>query len=107
MANKTSEEFIESAQKNIEADRGKLEEVYDKLMNLSEIDPLAALGISENLVRIVDSLTKQNSQLVELAKIMQRSEDKNADPGGGVLSSRDKDEVYDEINESGVSSSIN
>jgi len=69
-----SDEYIEKALRNIESDREKLQHLYDDLEQLKTSDPFVVQSISDNLVKVVDSLTKQNGQLVDLAKLKQKAE---------------------------------
>lgn len=71
---KKSSGYIDKAFENIEKDREKLEDLYDEILKLTKADPLVIATVGEPLVKIVDSLTKQNSQVVELAKIKQKEE---------------------------------
>ena len=93
-----SDELIQRALENIIEDRDKLKELYESMKKAVDVDPFAAIAASENIVKVADSLTKQTGQLVELAKIKQKSEllaRKKLD--GDELDSDDVDEVYAEI----------
>lgn len=98
----SSEEFIQSAYDNIVADRKRLEALYDDVSRVAKSadDALGLAAVSENLVKITDSLTKQTGQVVELAKLKQKAELGSKVEGeeeDGPLSDGDTDEVYDAI----------
>ena len=97
MAKKTSEELIEKVIVNIDEDRKRLVELYSKIETVarSEADVLGLAAVSEHLVKIADSLTKQTAQLVELAKLRQKAEGIKPDIDG--LSNEDYEELYNAI----------
>ena len=96
-----SDDYIEKALRNIEEDRDRLVKLYDELDIIGaaegsgEADPFVRQAISDNLVKIVDSLTKQTGQVVELAKLKQKLEKPVTD--GEELTDSDKSSVYDVI----------
>jgi hypothetical protein len=65
------DDLVKEIVKNARADRKRLEKVCDSVVGIAENtdDPLALLGLSEQMSLITDSLTKTNAQLVEIAKI--------------------------------------
>ena len=90
--------YVEHVYQNILEDRAELKRLWKRMIEAAEIDPLTAIAASENLVKVADSLTKQTGQLVELAKINQRSElakSKNLDEEG--LSDEELEEVFSTI----------
>lgn len=97
-------DYIEEVKDNIMVDRKKLTDLYDSIKKLTLVqgqeDILALAAVSENLVKIADSLTKQNSQLVDLAKLKQKiNEAKKPAPGDGAgFGDGDADEIFNEIN---------
>lgn len=75
-----TEDLFKEVIENSRKDREKLEHIRDRILSavdstdpdtlkVMEIEPLAMLGVAENIARISDVLVKVNSQLVELAKI--------------------------------------
>lgn len=93
---KNSEDFIQDAFKNICADRQKLEELYNEVSRIAKTidDVLGLSAVSENLVKITDSLTKQTGQVVELAKLKQKSELAVVSDSDENISEEDKDNIY-------------
>lgn len=65
------DDLISEIVKNSRSDRKRLEEVCDSVTDAAKQtdDTLALLGLSEQMAMVTDSLTKNNSQLVEIAKI--------------------------------------
>ena len=65
------DDLVKEIVKNARADRKRLETVCDSVISAAQEseDPMAVLGLSEQMAMITDSLTKNNSQLVEIAKI--------------------------------------
>lgn len=93
-----TEELFEEVIANARKDRAKLEKLRDNLTNLKpeqsdviEAEPLAMLGVAENVARIHDVLVKVNGQLVELAKISAKLENPDADK------SSDREDLFDVI----------
>jgi len=93
---KQSEDYILKALENITADRKRLETLYDELNEQGAADPFVRQAISDNLVKIVDSLTKQTGQVVELAKLKQKLE-KPETTDNKNLTKDDKDSLFDVI----------
>ena len=94
-----SDDYIEIAYKRIEDDRSKLEKLYKELdevgENEGEVDPIAKLAASDNLVKVVDSLAKQTGQVVELAKLKQKAEGKSKEDDG--FDEDDYEDMYSAI----------
>ena len=98
---KRTEDLFDEILKNVRNDREKLTKVRDNIidgMTTTElaIEPLAMLGIAENIAKISDVLTKQNAQLVELTKVSVKSDNPEED------SLSEKDDIFDEIEASGT-----
>jgi len=95
---KNSDRFIDAAYQNISEDRQKLLELFADVSRVAKAsdDVLGLAAVGENLVKIADSLTKQTSQLVELAKLKQRSEiaSKSKDEG---FQPGEIDHIFDEL----------
>jgi len=97
------DEYIKEVKNNIMVDRKRLTDLYDSIKKLTEIqgqeDILALAAVSENLVKIADSLTKQNGQLVDLAKLKQKIDaDAPPVPGAGVgFGDGDANDIFNEI----------
>jgi len=95
---KKSDDYVDEASGNIKTDREKLEELYKQLLDICKTDPLALLSAGEPLVKIVDSLTKQNSQVIELAKIKQKSEmTRSKSKGESGFDEEEEEEVWNEF----------
>ncbi len=101
---KGSEELLDLALKNIEEDRKRLIGFLDSAT--SNDDPLVVATVAENIAKITDVLTKQNMQVVEMAKIRKKA-------GGGPDEGKDEDgpltagehaEIYKQIEEKGMHS---
>ena len=97
----STKDLIDEVKNNIKTDRARLTDLYDSIKEKAkEVDDSFGLAaVSENLVKITDSLTKQNGQLVDLAKLKQKIESEKApetSPTGG-FGEADAEEVFDEI----------
>ena len=99
----STKDLINEVKGNINADRERLTDLYDSIKKLTTIqgqeDLLALATVSENLVKITDSLTKQNSQLVDLAKLKQKIESEKvpSNVSASGFSETDTQDVFDEI----------
>lgn len=102
----STDELIAMAIEQIGSDREQLLSLYNILERVArvngeveEIDVLSMKAISEDLVSITDSLTKQTGQIVDLAKLKQKQDQFVArdDDGAGSMTSKDLREVYEEI----------
>jgi len=98
---KTSHDIATGALERIDEDRKRLISLYDKIETATEKlfceDSIGAVEIvSESLVKIADSLTKQTAQIIELAKIKQKEELEIHvdDDNDGELTDEDRDSVY-------------
>lgn len=63
--------------RNARSDRGRLEKICDSITSAAEgttDDSLAGLGLAENMAQVTDSLTRNNAQLVEVAKILSKAQ---------------------------------
>ena len=101
---KTSEEFVSRALENVQLDRKKLVRLYDSIekYSMSTDDELTeaekavnAMTVREHLTDIMNSLVKQTTQVIELAKIKQKSE--VIKPEDDEFNDSDYDDVYDAI----------
>lgn len=94
---KKSDELIDEAHKNLAKDREGLEEFRDVVLKVAKLtgDPVIQVSLSDSFAKIVDGLTKNNAQLVELAKLRLKKEflkdPKNA------FSDDETDTMFDEI----------
>ena len=93
-----TEDLFEEVIANARKDRAKLEKIRDSLTNIRpdqkevlELEPLAMIGVVENVAKIHDVLVKVNGQLVELAKISAKLENPEADRVG------DREDIFDAI----------
>ncbi len=75
MKKKNKKELTDVAYENIISDRQKLEALFEDITRVSRAtdDVLSMAAVSEHLVKIADALTKQTAQLVEIAKLQQKS----------------------------------
>ena len=99
MGKRTDDLFDEIVQ-NVRDDRAKVIVIRDNIISgISTlevaVEPLAMLGVAENIAKLSEVLTKMNSQLVELTKVSQKSDSPESDM------STDKDSIFDEIESSG------
>lgn len=94
---KKSDELIDEAHRNLAKDRRGLEDFRDVVLKVAKLteDPLVQVSLSDSFTKIVDGLTKNNAQLVELAKLRLKKEflkdPKNA------FSDDETDTMFDEI----------
>lgn len=94
---KKSDELIDEAHKNLAKDRQGLEEFRDVVLKVAKMtgDPVIQVSLSDSFAKIVDGLTRNNAQLVELAKLRLKKEflkdPKNA------FSDDETDTMFDEI----------
>lgn len=99
---RSSDDIIEIAEKRIAEDRQRLEDLYkrfDKLINDESTPNDMIIEMSENITKLADSLSKQTFQLIEMAKIKQRSElfkmKKSEDSDG--LTASEYEMLYDSL----------
>ena len=73
---KKSDELIDEAHGNLAKDRQGLEEFRDVVLKIVKLtgDPIIQASFSDSFAKIVDGLTKNNAQLVELAKLRLKKE---------------------------------
>lgn len=101
----TKEDLIQEALENARRDRKTVEKVRDQIVQLVsdptiQAESLSLIGISDNVAKLSDVLTKMNAQIVELTKVTAKAEktdDKQSD----------KDSIFDEIEMSGTSDQTN
>lgn len=70
------DDLVSEIVQNARSDRMRLEDVCDAVVDAAKKtdDPLALLGLSEQMAAVTDSLTKNNAQLVEVAKIRAKNQ---------------------------------
>ena len=94
---KKSDELIDEAHKNLAKDRKGLEEFRDVIVKVAKAtgDPVIQVSLADSFTKVIDGLTKNNAQLVELAKLRLKKEflkdPKNA------FSDDETDTMFDEI----------
>jgi hypothetical protein len=94
---KKSEELIDEAHENLQEDRKRLTDFAELLNKAAAADPtLAPIALAENVAKIADCLTRQNAQIVELAKLRAKKEFIK-DPKGEGFSASEADTMFDEI----------
>jgi hypothetical protein len=95
---KETDDFIDEAHRNITNDRDKLEKAIELIIEARDTvnDPLAKVALSENLTKVVDGLTKNNAQLVELAKLRAKVDFASKAKGDG-FSGDETNGMFDEI----------
>jgi len=73
---KKSDELIDEAHTNLGKDREGLEEFRDILLKTVKVagDPIIQVSLCDSFSKLFDCLTKNNAQLVELAKIRLKKE---------------------------------
>lgn len=95
-------ELTDEIKSNARNDRARLESLCDGLLKLSNNaetmlgDEMAKVAVAEQLTRATDSLTRVNSQLVELAKI-QLKRDLLSKASSKDASNSERESLYDEI----------
>lgn len=97
-----SEALMEEIHENVRRDRKMLEELCSFLLKIRDVDPVSALEAVEQIARISDSLSKANSQLVELTKIKVKKET-DVEVNHNVnsrLSDEEAEGLFDEIGDS-------
>lgn len=94
-----TEEIIKEAIENARRDRKRLEEISDLMLKVAQvgedIDPLAKAAMGEQMAKITDSLTRSNSQLVELAKLGVKQKVLEGKEEGDTEA--DREDMFDEI----------
>lgn len=89
--NKTTEMIFQEILKNARNDRNKVEILRDQLLRSVDYSDPSWVAICETIVRISDSLTRNNSQLVEILKMSPKLDGKDESKDS------DKDSIFDEI----------
>ena len=83
MAKKTLDDLVEEALNNVQEDRKRVLEAYEKtkgILNEQDIDAIEAAG--NTVVKLLEALTKSNEQAIKLAQIREREESrKKVDDG--------------------------
>jgi hypothetical protein len=102
---KPSENLIDEAHKNLGEDRKAIKDFLDLIQKAASvgegIDPLAKIALSEAFARLSGELNKNNSLVVELAKLKAKKEFlKNPH---SAFSSDETDTMFDEIENPSVS----
>jgi ethanolamine ammonia-lyase small subunit len=67
----TSEQLLDEIKSNANKDRDRLEQYCDKLVNyvINSGDPELMVGASDGISKVAAELTRNNQQLVEVAKL--------------------------------------
>jgi hypothetical protein len=96
---KQSEELIDEAHVNLKDDRAKIKE-FTELLNKAisvgeDVDPLAKISLAESFARLTGELTKNNSLLIELAKL--RAKKETLSKGKQGFDEEEADTMFDEI----------
>ena len=99
--------ILDEITENVRRDRKRLELVAEKLVSVLKDegddeehprDPLAAVGLAENVAKISDALTRSNGLLVELAKMKSKeSIAKKMVKGGFSFDEDERDDILAEI----------
>lgn len=99
MKKKTSEEFIQEASENIIKDRERLVGLFDDYVKFSkeQMEDMGPVSVGDQLIKLADSLTKQTAQVIELAKIKQKSEEKKQEDD--KWNEDDSDDFYSVVTE--------
>src|SRR5260370_6969558 len=91
--------LVDEIKENAGRERESLEKMCDGITKLSEdpsvaAEPMARIGLAENISRLSEALTRSNAQLVELAKIEAKKALFERRPAGS-FNERDRDDLYD------------
>tara|TARA_R110000751_G_scaffold15351_5_gene49953 strand:+ start:1241 stop:1537 length:297 start_codon:yes stop_codon:yes gene_type:complete len=89
-----SQEFVEEAIDNVRKDRALASSLIIDLMKVLKSDETKHQYSGPVAAKYLETLQRSNEQLVKLATLMSKKENVNVD-----LSSVEKDEIYDLINE--------
>ncbi len=89
-----SEKYINQAIKNIQKDRDLTTTLLHDVMQYISKDEHRHTEVGHVAAKYVESLQRSNEQLVKLAAIIAKREDRDY----GDLSDDDKADIYDEIN---------
>lgn len=97
---KKTNELLDEALKNYREDRKELVVLRTKLMDSlkrlgDELELGGIAGISENVVKLSDVLTRMNAQVIELTKVNMKYE--ATDDSNSLDSPGDKDNIFNEI----------
>ncbi len=96
----TSDKLIEEIKENVKKDRDRLESYCERLVTFvkSSGDPELMVGASEGIAKVSAELTRNNQQLIELAKLRLKKDLVNLATDG--IADTDRDELFDAIGES-------
>lgn len=99
---KQSEDLIDEAHTNLNEDRKaikKFSELLNKAMTVGggvDVDPITKISLAESFARLTGELNKNNSLLIELAKLRAKKEfAKNPKDEG--FDEEETDSMFDEI----------
>jgi hypothetical protein len=105
MPAKQSEELIDEAHGNLNEDRSSIKEftaLLEKAAKVGEdLDPMAKIAMAESFARLTGELTKNNSLLIELAKLRAKKEFATSSKGDG-FNEDEADSMFDEIEDPDV-----
>lgn len=68
----TPEELLEEIHENARKDRKRLEKFCDAMEKFIDLEPVLVPDVAEGVSRLSDCLTRCNSQLVEVMKIISK-----------------------------------
>lgn len=95
---KTSNDFLDEAHRNAKSDRRRLEDLYEDIASLfNKEDKEASIMIAEPLTKLSDCLTKNNVQLIEIAKTKLKSENNSVHSKLDDFSDDETEMLYDEL----------
>lgn len=99
-AKQQSEDLIDEAHGNLSEDRSSIKEftaLLEKAAKVGEdLDPMSKIAMAESFARLTGELTKNNSLLIELAKLRAKKE-YAAGAGKEGFNEEEADSMFDEI----------
>jgi hypothetical protein len=94
MSNKTSNDFIEAAIKNIVDDRAATKSLLIGLMSYMKVSDDRHKEVGLIAAKYLETLQRSNEQLVKITALMQKKEGSYTG-----ISEKDKEELFDLINQ--------
>ena len=98
-SNKTSDDLFDEIHDNVKKDRGSLETFYQRLLVLiNNGDPELMVNASDGVAKLAAELTRNNQQLVEIAKLKLKKDLVNLAEAG--IAESDREDLFEELGES-------
>lgn len=89
------DDLFDEIHNNLRNDRRKMEKFWDALDELDQEDAAARLAFLEPASKLGEALSRNSSQLLELAKV--RIKSVGTDEGDGPMSGDEVEDVFNEI----------